>query len=377
MGSLVTCSLCKLMMRPLRVRHQIYFLCDACQGIGVSFSVLKSYLNVKLSRKIWAESEPEPGSQFSCPCCQKPMKKNPEFGQPGYRVCTSCRFLFFTAQEKAALPVDFQRQTCHGLATALNKQERMEFAMAMSDIDAKKSSLPMGVVHPEDILWGELGLPLNRGVGSEAPLTRINQLIAGLIVILSVLNISMPDIALSYKYFGFDTADWFHNGGLSLLTGAFAHASLLHMAVNLFFLSRFSFKVETWLGRFQYLVMLVIAEIIGKIFLMASCSEQIYVGSGAMISALTTVFAMKGGLGKISLYSRLLRKNFAISVLGLIPLVPLLNQIGIEVFVLSDEMSSMNWWPFAGGVLTGFIFWAMNHDREESPDQTVFIDSKI
>lgn len=377
MGSFVTCSLCKLKMRPLRVRHQIYFLCDACQGIGVSFPVLKSYLGVKFSRRIWAESVPGPESHFSCPCCQKPMKKNPETGQPGYRICTSCRFLFFTSQEKEALPADFQRQTSHGLATALNKQERMDFAMAMSDIDAKKSSPEMGVLHPEDVLWGELGLPLNRGIGSDTPLTRINQLIAGLIIILSVLNISMPDIALSYKYFGIDTADWFHNGGLSLLTGAFAHASLLHMAVNLFFLSRFSFKVETWLGRCQYLVMLAIAEIVGKIFLMASGSEQIYVGSGAMISALTTVFAMNGGYRKISLYSRLLRKNFAVSVFGLIPLVPILNQMGTEVFVFSDEMSSMSWWPFAGGILTGFIFWAMNHVREESPDQTVIIDTKI
>lgn len=355
----------------------MYFLCDACQGIGVSFPVLKSYLDVKFSRKIWAESVPDLGSQFSCPCCQKPMKKNSEIGPARYRICTSCRFLFFTAQEKAALPADFQRQTCHGLATALNKQERMDFAMAMSDIEAKKFSQNMGGAHPEDILWGELGLPLNRAIGNEAPLTRINQLFAGLIVLLSVLNISMSDIDLSYKYFGFDTADWFHNGGLSLLTGAFAHASLLHMAVNLFFLSRFSFKVETWLGRCQYLMMLVIAEIIGKIFLMASGSEQIYVGSGAMISALMTVFAMIGGLRKISLCSRLLRKNFAISVLGLIPLVPLLNQMGIEVFVLSDKMSSMNWWPFAGGVLTGFIFWVKNHVREESPDQTVIIDTKI
>jgi membrane associated rhomboid family serine protease/Zn-finger nucleic acid-binding protein len=133
--------------------------------------------------------------------------------------------------------------------------------------------------------------------GMEAPSRRpwVTWGLTALIVSVFVFSVAMgPDFFNGMgEAWGFVPSAWLRLGGLTLLTGFFIHAGLLHLLGNSYFLMVFGDNVEDNIGRGRYVWLILAAHLAGYTVhgLFDSDPNRFLVGASAGISGVIAYYA--------------------------------------------------------------------------------------
>jgi membrane associated rhomboid family serine protease len=97
------------------------------------------------------------------------------------------------------------------------------------------------------------------------------------------------------QQFGLIPAEAWRYGGLTFLTSFFLHGGIIHLASNLYFLVVFGEHVEDYLGRWRWLLLVLLSAIAGD-FLHAMVDPHTMtpcIGASGGISGLIAFYALK------------------------------------------------------------------------------------
>jgi len=107
-----------------------------------------------------------------------------------------------------------------------------------------------------------LGMPVERQTPAMLNRPWVTWILAGFITLVSITAWFVP--MLQFQFALVPAYPW-RLGGITLLTCFFLHGGLFHLASNMYFLMVFGDKVEDYLGRMHYLLLLLLATLAGNL----------------------------------------------------------------------------------------------------------------
>jgi len=128
--------------------------------------------------------------------------------------------------------------------------------------DEKKSSGPL-LDHKWKWLPALMGWPVERRGPRMLDRPWLTWGLAATIIVLSVAAFS--NLPAAVQRFGMIPAQWGRYGGLTFITSFFLHGGWLHLLGNIYFLLVFGDHVEDYLGRARYLVLILLATVVGDL----------------------------------------------------------------------------------------------------------------
>ncbi|WP_240977342.1 rhomboid family intramembrane serine protease [Planctomonas sp. JC2975] len=145
-----------------------------------------------------------------------------------------------------------------------------------------------------------------------------------------------------------------------LLTAVFAHASILHIALNMYTLWIFGIVLEPLLGRARYAVLFVLAGLAGSVgvLLMAQPNVAVVGASGAIFGMMSALLIIQRHLGG--------------------PITQLLVLVGINLVISFLPGMGIAWQAHVGGLvggaIVGFIY-TQTRRRSRRPLQIVLLSA--
>ena len=258
-----TCPQCRAVLQRTQTRSGIFWLCPACGGRAVTVSLLRSLVHESTMRELWSRTFNQGLPKIRpCPSCHRAMQEIPVTVRPqGIKldVCRTCQFVWFDPQEFECMPplppkpvaVDTTPQAVKE-AVALAEVERMGRELAEQEPDlADLKNIP-----------AILGLPVETEPGKFKRLPWLTWVVATLVATVSLLALGREQWIDQYALV---PAELWRMGGLTLLTSFFLHAGIWHLASNLYFLVAFGDNVEDYLGRWRWILLLLLADLSGAL----------------------------------------------------------------------------------------------------------------
>jgi len=299
-----SCPRCKNRLVRTQTPDGLFFVCPSCQGRAAGLSVVRKLKRRGELKELWGwVCRAEGNRGVGCPICRKPMVDVPlPIGarQVGLDVCRSCQFIWFDADEMEQLPA---RVRPTGEEEPLPEKVREQ--MAMLDIErlAQKerlddlSTMAGGGELTPDEPWqwipGVLGLPVECAGNSVGILPWLTWGLAAALV--AVFGLTYDNLEQVVNAYGLIPATAWRVGFATSLTSFFLHAGLLHLIGNLYFLVVFGDNVEEYLGRWRYVLLILLATIAGDVAHVLSDpgSEIPCVGASGGISGIIAFYALK------------------------------------------------------------------------------------
>ncbi len=209
-------------------------------------------------------------------------------------ICTSCQFVWFDHSEFEALPVESgsKRTEVEISPEGWQSLGGLELDVIQREQDEAESNW----IGP-DGLWkwcsSYFGLPVEYDPGF---LQRWPLLTWFIIFVVSTASLAaFQQFELTTQDFGFIPAAWSRYGGLSFLTAFFIHGGVTHLLVNMYFLLVFGDNVEDWLGRWKFVLLLILAAAGGALaHLLGNPSSTIpLVGASGGISGVIAFYVFR------------------------------------------------------------------------------------
>ena len=150
--------------------------------------------------------------------------------------------------------------------------------------------------HPLDHKWkwavAVLGMPVEREHSALLNRPWLTWALSGFITLVSVTAWYAPQLLDQFSLIPALVWRW---GGLTLLTSFFLHGGIFHLLSNLYFLLVFGERVEDFLGRKRYLVLLLLATLAGNLLHIAfdPASTRPVVGASGGISGLVVFYGLQ------------------------------------------------------------------------------------
>jgi len=213
--------------------------------------------------------------------------------QPLLDVCLECRFVWFDQHEFRQMPSPPDDAEA---LPAIDVGADESMAATAAALAAEQDSGAFGGTAPAQWwkwLPGFMGMPIEHDVTK----LRNQPLITwGLAAVMAAVTIFMfGDLQTVVEGYGLVPSQWNRLNGLTFLTSFFLHAGLLHLAGNVYFLLVFGDNVEDYLGRWRYLLLVVVATIVGDLahILLDPGSTVPSVGASGGISGVITYYALR------------------------------------------------------------------------------------
>jgi membrane associated rhomboid family serine protease len=150
-----------------------------------------------------------------------------------------------------------------------------------------------------------------------------------------------------------------HGMWWTLITSAFSHAELWHIALNMIVLWSFGTLLERLLGWRAFLGLYMGSAVVASI---SHCLVSVWVIGNPAVSAL----GASGAVSAVLLVFALLFPREKILIFGVIPIPALVGAllfIGLDVFGLMAQRGGgglpIGHGAHLGGALTGFLYWAL------------------
>ncbi|NLT71865.1 MAG: rhomboid family intramembrane serine protease [Verrucomicrobiaceae bacterium] len=293
------CPVCRTVLDRTKSAKGLVWTCAGCGGHASTITILRKNVAGPFVSNLWGtiiEGEGlRPRPDRPCPSCARSMSEITSetiTGPVEIDVCRGCRFFWFDPGEIERFPAP---------PPAVVEPElhpRAREALALATIEAIRLRHEPAAFEnaPPDEWWKILativGLPAET---EEVGLSRKPFLTWGiglLIVIVGLLTI--PSLDVWVRDYGLLPADPLRSGGLTLLTSFFLHGGWLHLLGNLYFLIVFGDNVEDFLGHSRYLLLLVLAALVGDAAHIASDPESIRhaIGASGGISGIIAFYAL-------------------------------------------------------------------------------------
>jgi membrane associated rhomboid family serine protease/Zn-finger nucleic acid-binding protein len=298
------CPNCGAGLQRAEAADGVMWVCSSCGGHAVGIGMLRRALDVSFTNSLWlAATERGVASDRSCAVCDRAMVGTDT--SPSLEVCKGCRFVWFDPGEFDMSP----RPAAGDVAEPALSQEQLEVVgrIHSTEIAEKWRGLPDAEIGDQlAMIPGLLGMPIEE----VAPEVRRDPWVTwGLVLLLVLANgVSVllgDEVSTGW---GLVPSDAFRHGGLTFVTSFFLHTGVLHLLTNVYFLWVFGDNVEDFLGRTNFLLLVVVAALTGAAVhaLLSPERDAAFLGANAAISALVVFYGLRFPQARLR-YFRLFR----------------------------------------------------------------------
>ncbi len=348
------CVDCKTLLESDKGPLGLIWACPACGSRAATVAFLRKHVPQVLVNDIWQTAQsPDAVCKRKCPGCDALMAEVEMKGFAPLDVCTICHFIWFDPGEHEALPTRMDKTLEREV---LPQKTREAIALARLDsIREEAMGSDWGHNSPEETWkWipALLGMPIEHGDHPYQKLPLVTWGLAVLIGIVSVLAFAYPDTIQRY---GLIPAEVWRYGGLTLVSSFFLHVGVMHLIGNLYFFIFFGDNVEDYLGRFRFVILLLLATLAGDwAHVLADLGSQIpCVGASGGISGVIAYYALK--FPRVRLGFMLWFRWFRMPAWLLFIL-----WIGLQIFGAWQQQigaSDVSAYAHLGGATVGVLFW--------------------
>lgn len=362
------CPNCSVPLLKTQATVGMLWVCPSCDGRAAAFPLLRRKVPNSVVNKLWMTARAAGySSARHCPVCNRVMAEIPaslEHQTERLDVCTACQFIWFDHGEYESLPVitrqpDFEEQ--------LPQEAREKLAIIqLEKIREDARGKDWGEDSPDE-WWkwipGLLGMPVEY---ETADVIRIPWLTWSLAFATFVVSVSaFFNLEKIVEIFGLIPSRCWRYGGLTFITSFFLHGGSLHLVSNLYFFVLFGDNVEDWLGKWRFILLLVLstiagglAHIIGDPYSTIPC-----IGASGGISGIITFYALRFPRARIGF---LARAYVYVRWIHMPAYAMLLVWVVIQLLGVETQMSgfsNISSLAHLGGAGAGFIFWLVTRKK--------------
>jgi len=366
-----TCPNCHtaLVRRPSAVG--VYWSCERCGARAMGVALLRRTIDERIVTAAWAAAlnTPAPNGR-ACPVCARNMKEvQVEAGGRALAldVCQRCEFMWFDADEFEAMPPPRPKPRALGDVDESRLPAQVRQALAMERVKALRAQEPVEPDTEWKMLPALFGLPVEMDSASYGRKPWATWLLAAITVLASVA--AFRDLQHAVDTYGLIPAQAWRYHGLTFVTSFFLHAGIWHLAGNMYFLLIFGCHVEDYLGRWRWLLLVVLASFVGDLgdILIDPHQSLPTIGASGGISGLIAFYALKfphaqlGFLFRVYFYMRWVRFPAWVAFV----LWVLLQIVGAwEQYAGIGRVASM---AHLGGALAGVAAWSVWRNLDAKP----------
>ncbi|MBL9079959.1 MAG: rhomboid family intramembrane serine protease [Planctomycetes bacterium] len=332
--------------------------CGRCNGRAIALPVLRRNFAAGVDRAVWKEAFHGPPNGVDCPSCGRAMTvARVQFDDEpvALDVCRACALVWFDPAEHLQLP-PAPEPPSDGLTPEARQQlailEVQATMRRWQESDAEQPSL-----HPSR-LPALLRLPVEVRGHELACKPWATWITATVVAGVSVAGFVWPGVVHALQMV---PADVFGSGLPTLATAFFVHAGWLHLAGNLWFLVTFGDNVEDLLGYRRWLLLVLLATLLGALLHVAFDPRATTpcVGASGGISGLVVFYALampQARLG-VFVFAGMYARWVTFSALG-----GLCVWLALQAFTVLKQVygaGSVSGLAHVGGAAVGFLFWLL------------------
>lgn len=357
---MLACPNCEKPLGRVRCPQGVFWSCPSCSGRAATLPLLRQFLVRDYINQIWQYAKEEKGvRRRPCPLCQNTMIDVPVvYGEAAHwiDVCTGCQLLWFD-------PREFEESPAMAAAPAsevLSPKAREVIAKAeVKRIGERAETKEEGLDAWWKILPALLGLPVEQEVEPVRSRPWATWALAGAVTLISLL--AFDDLRGAVQAFGLIPAEAGRYGGLTFLTSFFLHGGILHLVGNMYFLLIFGDNVEDFLGRRNFLLLLLAATVAGGVVHILGDPNSMIpcIGASGGISGVIACYALRFPRARLAFFWWFFFyiRRFSMSARSAFVLWLLLQ------FVMAGlqhaGMSSVSALAHLGGAAVGVACWAI------------------
>ncbi len=335
----------------------VFWGCSACGGSAVSMAVLRRALQPDCVTRAWAAAREGLGvAGRPCPMCDHAMIEVPVAVTNGtlkLDVCKLCQFVWFDPGELQTMPpAPPDPVKAREEALPIEAREALALYKVQQIAERARAEDPS-----PDEAWKTVPALFGFPVEAESSrLTHIPFLTWSLAAAIAVVSIwGFKDLKNVVAQFGLIPAEAWRYCGLTTLTSFFLHGGVIHLIGNLYFLVIYGNHVEDYLGRWRFLVLILLATVGGDVAHVAAQPSSMVpcIGASGGISGVIAFYALEFPHARLSF---LFRYGWVqLPAWGAFFLWILLQVVGaIEQISGFSEVASL---AHLGGAAVGFAAW--------------------
>jgi membrane associated rhomboid family serine protease/Zn-finger nucleic acid-binding protein len=317
--------------------------------------VLRRAITAGYLKRLWATvCEGRGGRGRACPVCGKAMTEasaNPDGPGPRLDVCRRCSLVWFDSREYEDLP-----------AVPKTEEEQMPAKareiLAMAEIEriaAQPHGDDFGREVPDEpwkLIPAFFGFPVEQDANPLQRLPWATWLLSALVCAVSFW--SFTNEKWFVQQFGLHPSEPWRYGGITFLTSFLLHGGWVHLLGNVYFLLIFGDNVEDCLGRWRFLLLLLVATVAGDLAHLATDARDLpLIGASGGISGVIVFYALKFPRARLGFLVRFrwfhMPAYFALILWGLLQFVDTVEQLA--------GMSNVSALAHLGGAAIGFAAW--------------------
>jgi membrane associated rhomboid family serine protease len=351
---MASCPECANPLRTVRERGGIYLFCDHCSGRAMTFPQIRRCAGDRvvneLLHKIHSGTSP---SNRICPYCAGPMRWFHSDNPPlVLHSCRKCDLVWFEAGQFEALP-EGALAGAHQMAGKADEYLSQKPEKWNNPFEGAQQ-VPMTEVGWRASLTF-LGLPVEVDRDLNAPKPWVTWSLAAVTSLVSMAT--FPTMQAAANAYGFIPAQAWRHGGLTFVTPFFLHAGWMHLIGNMYFLVIFGRRVENFLGRWRYGLLLLAATVASSALhlLMQPASTIPGIGASGGISGIIAFYALK--FHKVRL-GMLIRFRW-VTIPAWVALVLWLGYQALLAEMQMLGMGTVNAFAHIGGAVAGIGAWAV------------------
>ena len=327
------------------------WVCPGCGGRASALPVLRRLVEAATIDALWQSARATDARGCPCPSCGKPTREVDCDGREGEKValdvCLSCGVLWFDRAEFERLP--------RLPATVVEPPLSPRAAKALRRLE-RPLEKPSGPEERWKIIPGLLGMPVE--IAGHA-IARLPWATWTLLVLLGLAGlVEWLNPAQACELFCFRTSLPLARIALTSVTSFFLHADLVHLVGNAYFLWVFGDNVEGFLGRWRYLLLLLIATVAGAVGHALSPDAHLpAMGASGGISGVVVFYALefpKIRLGQFFWWLIVFRRKFWLTFSARTGLIV---WFAFQTVGLLLDRSGVSYAGHLGGALAGAACW--------------------
>lgn len=349
----------------------LFWLCPSCDGRIVSLALLRKTVLREAINEIWQQAKEAGVENKRCVECGQSMRQAqvniPELSL-NVDVCKLCTLIWFDPTEYEMLPQSPAETTVveelppaarEALAMAKVEQIRQQYNETdvkydcLDDEDCPVSGWQRAV--------GLMGLPVEVDAPECSTMPWVTWLLGAMVLATSAAGLHYgSEFVLKYALIPAEAGRYF---GLTWISSFFLHNNVWLLLGNLYFILAFGDNIEDALGKWRYLLLMLLASLAGSAAHIVSNidSQTPYMGASGGISGVLACYALLFPDTRLSLFIRQLR---IFRWITLPAWVLFLAWVCWQIFVVwqqNEKIAEASAYAQLGGAAIGGLFWFILH----------------
>ncbi|MFN2524926.1 MAG: rhomboid family intramembrane serine protease [Actinomycetota bacterium] len=350
------CPACRTRLTKGFTERGVFWHCSNCGGRTVGIGLLRRLVVESYIASVWRQvAEHGIAGGPPCPFCEHSMIMSGSSGGVSDQldVCTRCQIVWFDAREferAPALAAPPRRALSQEALEALGRFKAAEIAESMRFVGTDSASSEDTILAATAVL----GLP----VEEEAGWLKRNPWVSwGLVLLVAVWGIAGLLRPGLIRQFGLIPGEPFRLGAATFITSLFFHAGELQLLASIYFLALFGDNVEDYLGRGNYVLLLLIAGLAGGVLHILFTGDELRpaVGASPAVAGIVVFYALQFPRTKMHYLHTVRWHSMPASA-------ALMLWLASQVITTRPEFlrtGTSSVWIYVGGAASGLLFWRL------------------